>query len=125
MKKRFLIAFCVLAAAGVVFAMYAAGHPELPFPWSVRVTHVLYGLYADAVVLLLALAFWDRTTGLRVLTLLLLLGAVFFLVQSMLTVIPGGQANWYLPVALGLNCAAVFLNTVSLRRRAGKDSPKA
>lgn len=38
------------------------------------------------------------------------LGAVFFLVQSMLSVFSEGEFNWYLPLALGLNCIALFLN---------------
>ena len=60
MKKQFLIPACVLAAVAVGFVMYALGHPELSFPWSTQLTHILYGLYADAVVLLFVLAFWKR-----------------------------------------------------------------
>ena len=78
MKKRFFIPACVLAAAAIGFAIYAAGHPELSFPWSVQITHTLYGLYVDTVVLLFVLAFWKNATCLHVLTLLLELGAVFF-----------------------------------------------
>ena len=62
--------------------------------------------------LLLVLAFWKKTTCLSVLTLLFELSAVFFLVQSILTVIPAWESNWYLPLALGLNCIALFLNAV-------------
>ena len=90
MKKRFFIPACALAAAAVGFAMYALAHPELSFPWSVRITHLLYGLYADAVVLLFALAFLQKPTGLHLLSILIELGAVFFLVQSILTVFPEG-----------------------------------
>lgn len=60
MKKRFFIPVCVLAVAAIGFVIYAVGHPELSFPWSIRIPHILYGLYADAVVLLLALAFWKK-----------------------------------------------------------------
>ena len=124
MKKRFFIPACALAAAAVGFVMYALAHPELSFPWNVRITHLLYGLYADAVVLLFALAFLQKPTGLHVLTLLLELGAVFFLVQSILIVFPEGEVNWYLPLALGLNCIAIFLNTVQLRKQRRKEEPK-
>ena len=58
MKKRCFIPACVLAAAAVGFVMYVLGHPELSFPWSVRITHILYGLYVDVVILLFVLAFW-------------------------------------------------------------------
>ena len=78
MKKVCFIPACVLAAAAIGFAIYAAGHPELSFPWSVQITHTLYGLYVDTVVLLFVLAFWKNATCLHVLTLLLELGAVFF-----------------------------------------------
>ena len=112
MRKRFFVPACVLAAAALGFIVYAVGHPELSFPWSSQITDILYGLYADAVLLLFVLTFWKKATFLNVLTLLLELGAVFFLVQSVLTVFPEGKSNWYLPMALGLNCAALFLNTV-------------
>ena len=120
MKKRFFIPACVLSAAAIGFIIYALGHPERTFPWSLRLTHILYGLYVDAVVLLFVLAFWKHTTCLHILTLLLELGAVFFLVQSILTVVPAGQPNWYLPLALGLNCIALFLNAAQ-RRKNKKD----
>ena len=125
MKKRFFIPACALAAAAVGFVMYALAHPELSFPWSVRITHLLYGLYADAVVLLFALAFLQKPTGLHVLTLLLELGAVFFLVQSLLNVLPEGRYRWYFPLALGLNAIALFLNSVQRNKQQRKDEPKA
>ena len=124
MKKQFFIPACVLAVAAIGFVIYAAGHPELSFPWSVQITHILYGLYVDAVVLLFVLAFWKKATCLHILTLLLELGAVFFLVQSILTVFPEGKPNWYLPLALGLNCVALFLNEIQRRKQQGKKKAK-
>lgn len=44
------------------------------------------------------------------------LGAVFFLVQSMLSVFSEGESNWYLPLALGLNCIALFLNAARQKK---------
>ena len=125
MKKRYFIPACVLAAAAFGFVMYALGHPELSFPWSIQITHILYGLYVDAVILLFVLAFWKKATWLNLLTLLLELGAVFFLVQSMLTVFPDGESNWYLPLALGLNCIALFLNGAQRRKQKKEDERKA
>ena len=116
MKKQCLIPACVLVAAAIGFIIYAAGHPALSFPWRIQVTNILYGVYADAVVLLFVLAFWKNAAGLHILTILFELGAVFFLVQSMLRVFPGGHPNWYLPLALGLNCIALFLNAVQQRK---------
>ena len=110
MKKQFLIPACVLAAAAIGFVIYALGHPELSFPWSTQITHILYGLYVDGVVLLFVLAFWKKATCMNMLTLLFELGAVFFLVQAMLSVFPDGHSDWYLPLALGLNAIALFLN---------------
>ena len=118
-KKRFFILACVLAAAAVGFVIYALGHPELSFPWSTEVTHLLYGRYVDGVMLLFVLAFWKRTDRANVLMLIVELGAVFFLVQSMLTVFPEGESNWYLPLAMGLNCIALCLNAIQ-RKRAEK-----
>ena len=125
MKKQFFIPAWVLAVAAIGFAMYAAGHPELSFPWSIQITHILYGLYVDAVVLLFVLAFWKKTDSAYILVVILELGAVFFLVQSILTVIPEGNPNWYLPLALGLNCIALFLNGAQRRKQKKEDERKA
>lgn len=124
MKKQFFIPACVLVVAAIGFVIYAAGHPELSFPWSIQITHILYGLYLDAVVLLFVLAFWKNATCLNVLTLLFELGAVFFLVQSILTVFPEGESNWCLPLALGLNCVALFLNAAQRRKQQKKEKAK-
>ena len=116
MKKRFFIPACVTAAAAIGFVVYALGHPEMSFPWSMQITHIMYGLYVDAVMLLFVLAFWKKGTFLNVLTLVFELGAVFFLVQSILTVFPDGKANWYLPFALVLNCIAILLNAIQQKK---------
>lgn len=60
MKKRFFIPACVLVVAAVGFVIYAVGLLEMSFPWSIQITHILYGLYADAVILLYVLALWKR-----------------------------------------------------------------
>lgn len=62
-------------------------------------------------------------TFLNILLTILLLGAVFFLVQSILGVIPDGYVNGYLPLVQGLTCAALFLNVAQIRknRKSGAD----
>ena len=125
MKKRYFIPACVLVVAAIGFIIYAVGHPELSFQWSIQITHILYGLYVDAVVLLFVLAFWKKTDSAYILVVILELGAVFFLVQSILTVIPEGNPNWYLPLALGLNCIALFLNGAQRRKQKKEDEWKA
>ena len=125
MKKRYFIPACVLVVAAIGFIIYAVGHPELSFQWSIQITHILYGLYVDAVVLLFMLAFWKKTDSAYILVVILELGAVFFLVQSMLTVFPEGESNWYLPLALGLNCVALLLNAIQRRKQKKEDERKA
>ena len=125
MKKRYFIPACVLVVAAIGFVIYAVGHPELSFQWSIQITHILYGLYVDAVVLLFVLAFWKKTDSAYILVVILELGAVFFLVQSMLTVFPEGESNWYLPLALGLNCVALLLNAIQRRKQKKEDERKA
>ena len=124
MKKGFFVTACVLLAAAIGFVIYALGHPELSFPRSVQITHILYGLYVDAVMLLLVLAFWKKRDRMYILAVILELGAVFFLVQSILGVFPEGKSNWYLPLVLGLNVIALFLNTVQQRKQKRKAEPK-
>ena len=123
MKKRFLIPACVLLAAAVGFVLYALGHPELSFPWGARVSHILYGLYGDGVVLMFVLAFWKKTDRAYLPVVILELGAVFFLIQSVLTVFPECKSNWYLPLALALNGIALILNAV-LQKQAEKQEKK-
>lgn len=124
MKKRYFIPACVLSAAAVGFVFFAMGHPELSFPWGNRVTGILYGGYADVVVLLFILAFYKKVTCLNILTIIFELGAVFFLVQSLLGLFPNGQVNWYLPLALGLNCIAIFLNLAQQRKNKKSDKKR-
>jgi len=46
MKRKTSLAIgTVLAAIAVCFVVYAAGHPEASFPWSNRITFMLYGTY--------------------------------------------------------------------------------
>ena len=46
MKRKTSLAIgAVLAAIAVCFVVYAAGHPEASFPWSNRITFMLYGAY--------------------------------------------------------------------------------
>ena len=75
-----------------------------------QITHILCGLYVNVVVLLFVLAFWKKRDWSYIMAVALELGAIFFLVQSMLTVLPEGKSNWYLPLALGLNAIALLLN---------------
>lgn len=44
-RKMSLTIGAVLTAVAVCFVVYAAGHPEASFPWSNRITFMLYGAY--------------------------------------------------------------------------------
>lgn len=44
-KATSLMIGAFLAAIAVCFVSYAAGHPEASFPWSNRITFMLYGAY--------------------------------------------------------------------------------
>lgn len=120
MKKRFFIPACVLSIAAIGFVIFAAGHPELSFPWAGWITGILYGLYADAVVLLFILAFCRKATVLDILTIIFELCAILFLVQSILGLFPDGHTNWCLPLALGLNCIALSLNLAQMKKNKNK-----
>lgn len=119
MKKIFLIPACVLTAAAIGFIIYAMGHPELSFPWNNQITGIFYGAYVDAAVLLFVLAFCKKMTRMNKLTILFELGAVFFLVQSIFNTFPDHHSNWYLPLALALNCIALFLNAAARHKKSG------
>lgn len=117
MKKRYFIPACVLIAAAIGFVIFALGHPEMSLPLDNWVTGILYGLYADVVVLLIFLAFCKNANGVNILTMILELGAVFFLVQAILGLFPDGHSNWTLAAALGLNCIALFLNLGQVKKK--------
>lgn len=112
MKKQFFIPACVLIIAAIVFVVFALNHPELSFPWSVQLTHIIYGIYIDVIVLLIVMAFRKNAKMLYPFILASELGGVFFLVQSILTVIPQGESNLYLPIALAFNIVAIILIVV-------------
>ncbi|MGN0421583.1 MAG: hypothetical protein ACI4EY_02485 [Lachnospiraceae bacterium] len=116
MKKQFFIPACALVVVAIGFIIYALGHPELSFPWSIQITHILFGVYADVVMLLFVLAFWKKGDKVYIWVVVFELGAVFFLVQSMCRIIPKGEPNWYLPMALVLNCIAIFLNMAQKKK---------
>lgn len=116
MKKRFFIPACVLSAAAIGFVIYALGHPELSLPFDSRVTGIIYGLYADITALMFILAFCKKATSLNILTIILELGAILFLIQAILGLFPDGSANWFLPLALTLNCIAIFINLAQIRK---------
>lgn len=44
-RKRSLMIGLILLVIAVLFLAYAFGHPEGAFPWSNRVTFILYGVY--------------------------------------------------------------------------------
>ena len=44
-KATSLVIGAFLAAIAVCFVSYAAGHPEASFPWSNRITFMIYGAY--------------------------------------------------------------------------------
>ena len=44
-KSTSLIVGGILAAIAVYFVGYAAGHPAASFPWSNRITFMIYGAY--------------------------------------------------------------------------------
>ena len=44
-KATSLMIGAFLAAIAVCFVSYAAGHPEASFPWSNRITFMIYGVY--------------------------------------------------------------------------------
>lgn len=44
-KKKSVLIGVILLIAAILFAGYAGTHPEASFPWSNRVTFMLYGAY--------------------------------------------------------------------------------
>lgn len=54
MKRKTSLAIgAVLTAIALCFVVYAGGHPEASFPWSNRITFMLYGAYVWSLMKLL------------------------------------------------------------------------
>ena len=93
-------------------------HPEMSFPWNNQITNAIYGFYLDLVVLLTALGFRkEKFAGMEKMVLLLEMGAIFFLAEAFLSSPP----NWYLPIALLLNCIALFQNMHLQKKKKAKE----
>ena len=45
-KKTSIVIGIILLFIAVIFIGIAVSHPELSFPWSLRITYMFYGLYA-------------------------------------------------------------------------------
>ena len=56
-KKMSRMIAAIMLVAAIGFIAFAFGHPEMSFPWSNTVTHVLYVLYILATVVLFAAPF--------------------------------------------------------------------
>lgn len=66
----------------------------------------------------------DKKNGLWISALIVELGAVCFLVFSLVKIIPEGESNRYLTVALGLNCIAMLLNLRARKNQKKKGRTK-
>ena len=44
-SKTFAIIGFVMLAIAVIFFLFAINHPELGFPWPLKVTHTIYTVY--------------------------------------------------------------------------------
>ena len=44
-KKKSLVLGMILVFIGLCFIAFAVTHPEASFPWSNRITYMLYGIY--------------------------------------------------------------------------------
>lgn len=49
-RRAFLFAWILMLIGSISFVVYALGHPEGFFPWSLSVTYAIYGIYLVAMI---------------------------------------------------------------------------
>ena len=118
-KKAYYIlggVLCLLAAAFVAFAL---AHPEFSFPWPNWVSYTIFTLYGIYTILIFCMPKF-RGSSLAacgiVAVQFVALACIALSIESHFTT---GEANWYLPVGLGLTCAANFAN-IAMQRKGAK-----
>lgn len=121
MKKTFLYTAILLTVLGAVFLIFALSHPELSFPWSNKITYILYSLYLTIIIFLFIMSFvGDKLSALNLITLILEMCSVFFLFNSMFLTLIVHESNWYLPVSLLFLIPALAINSIAVKLRKNK-----
>lgn len=101
------------------FIIIALTHPELSFPWSNRVSFTIYVLYAVYTILVFIMPRFKGASLAACGILAVQFIALSFIVLSIGWRFKTGETNWYLPIGLGLTCAANFAG-IALRKRKGR-----
>lgn len=121
MKKAFLYPAILLTVLGAVFLIFALSHPELSFPWSNKITYILYSLYLTIIIFLFIMSFvGNKLSALNLITLILEMCSVFFLFNSMFLTLIVHESNWYLPVSLLFLIPALAINSIAVKLRKNK-----
>lgn len=96
----------VLIALALLLTFISFSHPELSIPY--LSPKLFWGIYVGLIILLFLFPLLNFNL-LSLLSAILMLTAVYFLVESVRFIPSGGKTNWYLPAALGCNCVSLLL----------------
>ena len=118
-KKPYYILGTILCLLAAVFIIVALTHPECSFPWPNWVSCTMYGLYAAYTVLVFLMPRFKGVSLAACAILAVQFIALSFIVLSIGCHFTTGKTNWYLPIGLGLTCAANFAN-LALQKKRGK-----
>lgn len=109
-------ALCLLA---LIYIAIALTHPELSFPWPNWVNYAIYALYGIYTVLTFCMPKFKGASLAACGILAVQFIALALIVLSIGSHFAAGESNWYLPMGLGLTCAANFTNLALQKKQSG------
>ena len=120
-KRSYVILGGILCLLAALFIAVACTHPELSFPWSNRVSYILYALYGIYTVIVFCMPkFKGASLGACG------IAAVQFTALALIVIYIGNrntphESVWYLTAGLALTCAANF-TIVAVRKKKQRNS---
>lgn len=118
-KKAYYILGGVLCLAAAAFIAFALTHPECSFPWPNWVSYTMYTLYGIYTILIFCMPHFKGASLAVCGIVATQFVALAFVALSIGNHFATGETNWYLPIGLGLTCAANFAN-IAMQRKGEK-----
>ena len=118
-KKPYYISGGILCLFATVFVIIAMTHPSLSFPWANWVSYTIFALYAIYTILVFLMPRFKGASFAACAVMGVQFIALAFIVLSIGRRFETNESNWYLPIGLGLTCAANF-TLLALQKRKGR-----
>lgn len=111
----------ILCLLVLVYIAIALTHPERSFPWPNWVSCTMYALYGIYTVFMFCMPKFKGASLAACGILAVQFIALAFIVLSIDSHLAAGESNWYLPIGLGLTCAANFTSLALQKKQRGAE----